>query len=306
MQADQMSTNITMKPTPGALSGSLGADMLHKPKNIGLSNRKLTAVSVIVSAVLIVLIVVAGAILVPAAQQTDFAIKSLSPSLEHPFGTDWMGRSMFARTLSGLGLSIMVGLLAAIASSLIALILGAVAALGGKVADGVVSWMIDAMLGIPHIILLILISFALGGGFFGVCVGVALTHWPTLTRVIRAEILQCSRSDYVAAARKLGVSKIRIALTHMLPMLLPQFLVGMILMFPHAILHEAAITFLGFGLPPEQPAIGIILSESMSHLMAGMWWTAVIPGIALILVVMLFDLLGSGIRRMIDPYSSQE
>ena len=92
----------------------------------------------------------------------------------------------------------------------------------------------------------------------------------------------------------------------MLPYVLPQFLVGLILLFPHAILHEAAITFLGFGLSPEQPAIGIILSESMSYLSAGMWWLAVFPGIALVAVVMLFDLAGSSLRKLVDPHSSQE
>ena len=86
----------------------------------------------------------------------------------------------------------------------------------------------------------------------------------------------------------------------------PQFLVGLILLFPHAIMHEAAITFLGFGLSRDVPAIGVILSESMSYLSAGMWWLAVFPGIALILTVMLFDVAGSSLRRLIDPHSSQE
>jgi len=92
----------------------------------------------------------------------------------------------------------------------------------------------------------------------------------------------------------------------MLPYVLPQFVVGLVLLFPHAILHEAAITFLGFGLPPEQPAIGIILSEAMAHLSVGMWWLAVFPGLALIAGVLLFDAVGSGARRMVDQASSQE
>lgn len=160
---------------------------------------------------------------------------------------------MLLRTLAGLSTSVLVGLLAATVSSVIALVMGAVAALGGKKADAVVTWLIDLMMGIPHIVLLILISFALGKGFWGVAIGVAVTHWPSLTRVLRAEILQCKQSAFVAVARKLGQSPARIATRHMLPYVLPQFLVGLILLFPHAILHEAAVTFLGFGLPPEQP-----------------------------------------------------
>ena len=92
----------------------------------------------------------------------------------------------------------------------------------------------------------------------------------------------------------------------MVPYVLPQLIVGFVLLFPHAILHEAAITFLGFGIPPEQPAIGVVLSESMSYLSSGMWWLAVFPGLALIVVVMLFDLAGSSLRKLVDPRSSQE
>lgn len=282
------------------------ANVLHLPRSKRVSNRIIAAcVSALACAILLAVVIV-GSSLVQDATHTDFLQKNLPPSIEHPFGTDWMGRDMFVRTLAGLSLSVLVGLGAAVASSLIALALGFAAALGGRRVDAVISWMIDLMMGIPHIVLLILISFALGGGFIGVMVGVALTHWPTLTRVIRAEVLQCKTSQFVAVSEKLGRSKVYIAIHHMLPFVVPQFIVGLVLMFPHAILHEAAITFLGFGIPPEQPAIGIILSESMSFLSAGMWWLAVFPGLALIVCVLLFDLVGSSLRKLIDPTSSQE
>ncbi len=280
--------------------------MLHAPRQRHVANRRWTFVVIVIAAVILVATVVAGFVLEPAAMRTDLAQKGLPPSFAHPFGTDQLGRDMLVRTVAGLSPSIRVGLFAACASSAIALILAALAAFGGRRADAVVSWLIDLMMGIPHIVLLILISFALGKGFWGVTIGVALTHWPSLTRVLRAEMLQCRTSDYVTAARRLGVSQARIIRDHMVPAILPQFIVGLILMFPHAILHEAAITFLGFGLPPEQPAIGIILSESMSYLSAGMWWLAVFPGIALILVVLLFDAVGNGIRTLMDPASGQE
>lgn len=281
-------------------------NILHLPRYRRLTNRRATFFAALFAVVFLVVVVIVGAFLTQEAQRTDFLLKNLPPSIEHPFGTDWMGRDMLIRTVAGLSLSIVVGLGAAIASSLIALVLGFAAALGGKRVDAVVSWMIDLMMGIPHIVLLILISFALGGGFVGVMVGVALTHWASLTRVIRAEVLQCKQSDFVLAAQRLGRSKIWIAVKHMIPFVAPQFLVGLILMFPHAILHEAAITFLGFGIPPEQPAIGIILSESMGFLSSGMWWLAVFPGLALIACVLLFDLVGSSVRKLVDPASSQE
>lgn len=280
--------------------------MLHAPRRARVGNRRLTLAAFVFAIAALAAVVVAGVAATDTATVTDFSQKNLAPGLAHPFGTDWMGRDMLLRTLAGLSTSVLVGLLAATVSAFIALVLGAVAALGGKRADAAVTWLIDLMLGIPHIVLLILISFALGKGFWGVTIGVAVTHWPSLTRVIRAEILQCKQSAFVSVARKLGQNPVRIAAKHMLPYVLPQFIVGLILLFPHAILHEAAVTFLGFGLPPEQPAIGVILSESMAYLSAGMWWLAVFPGLALIATVLLFDVAGSNLRKLVDPYSSQE
>ena len=282
------------------------APVLHASRAARWGNRKLTLAAFVLAVAALAAVVAAGFLAADAATATDFAQKNLAPSLAHPFGTDWMGRDMLLRTLAGLSTSVLVGLLAAGASSVIALVLGAVAALGGKKADAVVTWLIDLMMGIPHIVLLILISYALGRGFWGVTIGVAATHWPSLTRVVRAEVLQCRESGFVAVAGKLGVSKAAIAVRHMLPFVLPQFLVGLILLFPHAILHEAAVTFLGFGLSPEQAAIGNILSESMSYLTAGMWWLAVFPGLALIGTVALFDVAGSNLRKLLDPHSAQE
>ena len=148
-----------------------------------------------------------------------------------------------------------------------------------------------------------MISFAAGKGLTGVILGVSLTHWTSLARVIRAEVLQLKESTYIRTAEKLGHSKWRIAKKHMLPHLIPQFLVGLVLLFPHAILHEASITFLGFGLSTEQPAIGVILSESMKYLVTGKWWLALFPGLMLVLTVMLFDLLGECLRKLTDPGS---
>jgi peptide/nickel transport system permease protein len=292
--------------------------LLHAPRasraNVG--NRRRTLATFIVAALLLVTVVVVGRVLAApnpfvagepsVSTATNFTAKNLQPGLSHPFGTDWMGRDMLARTLAGLSTSVLVGLFAAGASAVLALILGTVAALGGRRADAVITWLIDLMLGIPHIVLLILISFAIGKGFWGVAIGVALTHWPNLARVIRAEVLQCRESVFVAQARKLGAGPFAIARKHLFPHVFPQFLVGLVLLFPHAILHEASITFLGFGLPPEQPAIGIILSESMTYLSAGFWWLALFPGIALIATVLLFDRAGSNLRRLIDPHRSQD
>ena len=260
----------------------------------------------VVSLVLLIAIAVTGTFCSEAARATDFSRKNLKPCISCLFGTDWMGRDMFARTLKGLSLSILIGVLAAAISAVIALLLGICAATLGKRADGFITWVIDLVMGIPHMLLLILISVAFGRGLKGVIIGVAFTHWTSLARLIRAEVMQLKESPYVKIAGKLGKSKLYIAWHHMIPHLLPQFAVGLVLMFPHAILHEASITFLGFGLTSEQPAIGIILSESMKYLVLGEWWLALFPGLALVLIVVLFYLLGENLRRLIDPNSVHE
>ena len=107
-------------------------------------------------------------------------------------------------------------------------------------------------------------------------------------------------------SRKLGHSSWWITVNHILPHMIPQFIIGLILMFPHAIMHESSLTFLGFGLSPEQPAVGIILSESMKYLSTGMWWLAFFPGLMLVIIVLLFDRLGENLKKIIDPYSSHE
>ena len=201
-------------------------NVLHAPAQRRAGNRTATLAACVLAAFALLAVVAAGIALYGQATVTDFTAKNLAPSLERPFGTDWMGRDMLLRTLAGLSTSVLVGLMAAVASSLIALALAAAAALGPRWVDHAVSWLIDLMMGIPHIVLLILISYALGKGFWGVTIGVALTHWPSLARILRAEILQCASSDFVAAAARLGAGRLAIAARHMVPYVLPQFVVA--------------------------------------------------------------------------------
>lgn len=257
------------------------------------------------SVLLLAVIAAAGYGLREQALVTDFSRKNLAPCLAYPFGTDWMGRDMFVRTLTGLSLSIRIGLLTAGASALIAFALGISAAALGKYVDGVIGCLIDVVMGIPHMLLLVLISFAMGKGFWGVVIGISLTHWTSMARLLRAEALQLKESQYVQIARRLGKGPVYTAFHHMTPHLLPQLLVGVVLLFPHAILHEASITFLGFGLSPEQPAIGVILSESMRYLAMGEWWLALFPGLLLVLVVLLFHMIGSAASSILDPGQAQ-
>lgn len=275
-----------------------------KENRFPLNRRQRTILTIIISFLFLSSIIIGSLLLNDNRIDTNFNEKSLAPSFHHLFGTDWLGRDMFTRTIKGLTLSIGVGLIGAFSSTVIAVILGISAATMGKTVDRIVSWMIDLFLSVPHLVTLILISFSLGGGVKGIIVGVALTHWPSLARIIRAEVMQIRSAEYVQISRKMGKSRWWIATSHILPHLVPQVLVGFMLQFPHSILHEAAVTFLGLGLSPHEPAIGIILSESMEYLSTGMWWLAFFPGLSLLLVVRAFDMIGDNLQSMINPHRS--
>jgi peptide/nickel transport system permease protein len=269
----------------------------------GRGRRTRTLVWLGVALALVVGVVVAAALVSGSAGDTDLPARNTGPSLDHPFGTDRLGRDVLERTLVGLRLSLVVGTSAALGSGAIALLLALVAVAGGRMGEAVVTWLVDLFLALPHLVLLILITFALGGGTTAVVLAIAVTHWPRLTLVLTAVAREVAGSDHVAISRGLGHGRAYVARRHLVPHLLPQLSVGTVLMFPHAILHEASLSFLGLGIDPSLPAIGVMLSESMRSLSAGYWWLALLPGLALLVVVKLVDTIGESSRALLDPRS---
>lgn len=276
-------------------------------RNVRTSNRRRRAIalSIVLGAILLAALV-AGLTMPPEFYASDFTQKQQAPNAVHWFGTDFLGHDMFCFSIRGLALSIVIGLFASAVSGFVALLLGSISAVCGGWVDKVILWLADLLMSIPHLVMLLLISFAVGGGTFGVVLAVALTHWPSLTRVIRAEVLRIRTGEYVAASRAMGKTDLWIAWHHVIPNVMPQFIVGTILLFPHAILHESALTFLGFGLPLDSPAIGAILSSSMKYLATGAWWLALFPGLMMVAIVLLAFTLGDDIKQLTDPHTVQE
>ena len=279
----------------------LNSSIKRKFSSLEFGIREKTILSLIIFAVFFITILVAGSMIDPEKFSIDLINKNQSPSIMHIFGTDWIGRDMFFRTLKGLSISMKIGGLSSIISGIIAVILGIIGPTCGKRVDAVITWFIDLVLSVPHTLIIILISMAAGGGLKGIVLGVSLTHWTSLTRVIRAEVMQIKEAEYTKIARNFGKSSLYIAKNHILPHIIPQLLVGIVLIFPHAILHESSVTFLGFGLQSHEPAIGIILSESMKYLTSGKWWLAFFPGLSLVLVSIMVDNMGKKLGKLIDP-----
>ncbi|ETX11950.1 peptide ABC transporter permease [Roseivivax halodurans JCM 10272] len=254
----------------------------------------------VVALALLGAVLLAAPLLPEGALSIDRAARALPPDPAHPIGTDMLGRDIAARTLAALAKSVQVGLLAAGASTLVAVVLG-LAATFGRAADHVVGVLTELALGLPHFVLLIMIAFAMGGGTTGVVVAVALTHWPRLSRIMRHEAQGIATSDYVAISRALGRSRLWVARHHLAPHLVPQIIAGFIVIFPHAILHEAGLSFIGLGIEPHLPSIGVMMSESLREIMAGHWWVAAAPGLGLMLIALAFERFGEALRQLSGP-----
>ena len=280
--------------------------MRKKYTLFALGIRKKTIFSTGLFLLLFVWVMAAGIFIAEDALMVDLEQTFSKPGMDHLFGSDWVGRDMLLRTLKGLSISMRIGLLSSLISAAVAVLFGIIGPVFGGAADRCISWLIDFVLSVTHTIIIILISLACGGGLKGIVVGIACTHWTSLTRVIRAEVLQILHVEYTQLSRRFGKSKWYIAKEHMFPHIVPQLVVGVVLVFPHAILHEASITFLGFGLPAHEPAIGVILSESMKYLTSGKWWLAFFPGLCLVLLSLMVDKIGNNLEKLWNPNTAHD
>lgn len=245
-------------------------------------------------------IVMAAAALPESWLAVDPYARRIAPGWLHPFGTDLLGRDVAARTLVALSSSILIGIMAALASTTVAVTLSLASTLTPAL-DRLVGILTELTLGLPHFVLIIMIAYACGGGWTGVVIGVAFTHWPRLSRVLRLEAQTVAQSDYVAISAALGRSGFWIARHHLVPHLAPQIIAGFVLIFPHAILHEAGLSFIGLGIEPHIPSIGVMLAESLRGMMSGLWWLAAFPGLGLVIVALSFEFLGESLRQISNP-----
>lgn len=219
------------------------------------------------------------------------------PSWQHWFGTDQMGRDLWLLVFQGAYASLWLGLSTALASGVLALLMAALSH-RHPITKQAVQWLIDGLLALPHMMLLILICFSAGGGMQAVVLALALTHWPKLSLLLQALLEQIEHSDYVAQSRSQGMGWLRCWRCHFWPGLLPQWLIGSLLMFPHAVLHSAALSFLGFGQAPHEPSLGILLAEALRYLSHGDWWLVVFPGFMLLTLVLIFAQLCRALQQL--------
>jgi ABC-type dipeptide/oligopeptide/nickel transport system permease subunit len=237
---------------------------------------------------------------------TDFQQARLAPSFSRWFGTDSAGRDLFVRSASAIRTSLVIAGSCALLATLIGTAVGAVAGLRGGWVDRVVMRSTDAVNALPHLLLGIVVVAMFRGSAAAVMLSIALTHWTQVARIVRSEILGLKGRPYIDAAILAGASRRHVIVRHLLPAVMPQALIAVVLLLPHAIWHESTLSFLGFGLPPHQPSLGTLLSEARSSLLLGGWWTLAFPAGILVLATVSVALAGSALRSTIAPPAPSE
>lgn len=215
-------------------------------------------------------------------------------------GTDRYGRDVLSQLMIGTRVSLSVGLIAVVISLIIGIVLGALAAYYGKWVDAVIVWFINVVWSIPTILLVIAITFALGKGFWQVFVAVGLTMWVDVARLVRGQILSIKEKEYVEAAKALGFKPMRIIFKHILPNIMGAVIVITASNFASAILLEAGLSFLGIGVQPPMPSWGMMIKENYPYIILDAAYLAFLPGIAIMILVLAFMLIGNGIRSALD------
>ncbi|WP_454849454.1 ABC transporter permease [Rhizobium binxianense] len=232
----------------------------------------------------------------------DYTALKMGPSLKHWFGTDELGRDIFARIAFGARASMLAGVVSVSIAIAIGVPLGVAAGYLGGLLDAIVSRIVDAMLAIPFLILAIAFAAILGPSLVNAMIAIGLTAAPLFVRLTRGQVLSVRSEDYVEAARAIGNPHRRIAFRHILPNVLPALVVQATLTLAAAITSEASLSFLGLGQQPPSPSWGSMLNTAQRSLSTAPW-IAIWPGMAIFLTVLSFNLLGDGLRDALDPRS---
>ena len=254
----------------------------------------------------LVLVVIFGPALVPYPEHIVGGIapraRFLPPSAQHLFGTNELGQDVFSLVVAGSRVSLLCGIAVVLIGAGVGTLLGAISGYFGRWVDEVIMRVTDLMLTIPGLILAMAVAAALGPGTTNMIIAVALSWWPGFARLVRGEVLAKKEETFVLAARSLGASNARLLVKHILPNIFGPVIVKMSLDMGFAILTVAALGFIGIGIKPPTPEWGSLLAIARGY-MPEYWWTAVFPGLAIFLAVFGFNLLGDGLRDVLDPKS---
>ena len=224
----------------------------------------------------------------------------LPPSAQYWMGTDSLGRDIFTRVMVGTGLSLQVGVIVVLLAAVIGTFIGGMAGFYGGWVDQLTMRITDGFLAFPSLVLALGVAAALGPSLTNALLAITITWWPWYARLVRAQALSVSNLEFIEASRALGASKFRILISHIIPNVLVPVIVQASLDFGYVVLTATSLSFLGLGAQKPYPEWGLMVSEGKSVFPAS-WWVSIFPGLAIFITVVAFNLLGDGIREMLDP-----
>jgi len=237
----------------------------------------------------------------------DINVKAIliGPSMQHWMGTDGLGRDVLSRMLHGGRISLLVGLVAVGISTLIGILLGAIAGFYRGWVDVFIMRLVDVMLSIPSFFLILAVIAFLTPSIINIMIVIGLTSWMGVTRLVRAEFLSLCEREYVMASRTLGARDYRLIFKHLLPNSLTPIIVSAVLGVAGAVLMESGLSFLGLGVQAPQASWGNILTDGKEYIQFA-WWLSLFPGLAILITVLGYNLLGEGLRDALDPRSGHQ
>lgn len=253
----------------------------------------------------IVLLLVVAALFAPVIAPYDPIEQQISerlepPSADHPMGTDQLGRDIFSRVLFGLRLSLGLSVLIVASTLLVGTLLGVISGYAGGLVDEAIMRFVDLLYAFPGLLFTLIIAAVLGPGFLSIVIAFSATGWTGYARIVRGEVLSVREDEFVKAAQLMGASRTRIIGRHVFPNVISPIVVLATMNMATVILGTAGLSFLGLGAQPPTPELGIMLANSRS-LLTTAWWVANFPGMVIMLNVLGFNLLGDGIRDILDP-----
>ncbi|OGS43851.1 MAG: peptide ABC transporter permease [Elusimicrobia bacterium RIFOXYD2_FULL_34_15] len=265
-----------------------------------LLRNKLAIAGAVIIIVLVIIAIFAPVVTMHNPLEGNILERLQAPSKNHFLGTDEIGRDVFSRMIYGSRISISVGIIAVSISLIIGTFLGLISGyFGGKV-DSIIMRFVDIMLCFPSFFLILMVIAFLEPNIYNVMIVIGITSWTGLARLVRGETLTIKERDFITAARGLGLRKRRIIFVHILPNVISPILVSSILGVGAAILTESGLSFLGLGVQPPIPSWGNILTSGKDYIHIA-WWLSLFPGLAILITVLGWNLLGEGLRDVFDP-----
>lgn len=265
-------------------------------------NNKLAVAGLVIVIVMVITAVLASVIVPEGPYEMEVSNRLAAPSAEHIFGTDSYGRDVFARVIYGLRVSLAVGFIIAAVSSVIGTVLGLLSGYFTRL-DVILMRIIEGIMAIPSILMAIALMSALGTNITNVIISLCIVYIPSVAKVARGSVLQVKEMTYIESVRSQGASGLRIIFKHIAPNIISPVIVQTTYIFAAAILTESSLSFLGIGIPAPAPSLGNIISEAKAVIHTS-WWMTVYPGLAMLLSVVGINILGDGVRDVLDPLSN--